>query len=146
MKMLKHVAVAAFFAFASSTAMMAQESSYTPGSVWNSSRIKVMPGQFETYMDWLKGNWKVRMDALKKEGNLISYHVLAVNNARHGEPDLILVTQSKDYLTTAQQLALEKKIDALMASDSRKDDTASGERKVMRELMGTMQMQELNLK
>ena len=34
---------------------MAQEASYKPGSVWVASRINVLPGQFENYMDFLAG-------------------------------------------------------------------------------------------
>lgn len=38
--------------------VMAQESSYKPGTVWNAGRIDVLPGQFENYMDWLATSWK----------------------------------------------------------------------------------------
>jgi hypothetical protein len=123
MKLLKHAASAALFAvFATtcvSTPVLAQDSSYTPGSVWVSSRIKTEPGQFENYLDWLNTDWKKRMEFMKKEGVLLSYHVLQVNNARMGEPDIILVQEYRDYQTTAQQLAMDKKIEAMMAQDAR---------------------------
>jgi hypothetical protein len=146
MKLLKHAATAALFAVFATTSIQAQESSYTPGSVWVSSRIKTEPGQFENYMDWLNGDWKKRMEFMKKEGTLLSYHVLSVNNTRAGEPDIILVQEFRDYQTTAQQMAMDKKIDAMMAQDARKSDMASGERKSLRTLMGSMEMQELKLK
>jgi hypothetical protein len=150
MKLLKHAASAALFAvFATtcvSTPVLAQDSSYTPGSVWVSSRIKTEPGQFENYLDWLNTDWKKRMEFMKKEGVLLSYHVLQVNNARAGEPDLILVQEYRDYYSNAQQDAMQKKLDAYMAADSRKNDAASGARKSMRQMMGTMEMQELKLK
>jgi hypothetical protein len=76
----------------------------------------------------------------------VSYHVLQVNNARAGEPDLILAIETKDYFTTAQQLALQKKFEKFMASDTHKLDAGSGERKVMRKLDGGMELQELKLK
>lgn len=129
-----------------STAAFAQDSSYKPGTVWNFSHIKVEPGQFENYMDFLSKTWKKGNEWGKKEGNVVSYHVFAVNNPRDGEPDLILAVESKDYLSTAQQLELQKKFEAFMAADQRKMEAASGERKVMRKLAGSMQLQELTLK
>ena len=124
----------------------AQSSSYTPGTVWNFSNIQIEPGQFENYMDFLATTWKKSNEFGKKEGNVVSYHVFQVNNPRNGEPDLILAIESKDYLTNAEQLALQKKFEAFMAMDQRKMDTAGGERKVMRKLVGNMELQELNLK
>jgi hypothetical protein len=49
-------------------------------------------------------------------------------------------------MTNADQLALQKKYEAFMAMDQRKMDTAGGERKVMRKLVGNMELQELKLK
>lgn len=128
------------------TAASAQASSYTPGTVWNVSSIKIEPGQFENYMDFLAKTWKKSNEFGMKEGNVVSYRVLAVNNPREGEPDLYLVIETKDYLTTAQQLALQKKYEEFMAMDQHKMDAGSGERKVMRKLAGSMELQELKLK
>ena len=124
----------------------AQSSSYTPGTVWNFSNIQIEPGQFEKYMDFLATTWKKGNEFGKKEGNVVSYHVFQVSNPRNGEPDLILAVETKDYLTNAEQLAQQKKFEAFMATDTRKADTASGERKSMRKLVGGMELQELKLK
>ena len=126
--------------------VFAQSSSYTPGTVWTITNIQIEPGQFENYMDFLANTWKKGNEFGKKEGNVVSYHVFQVNNPRKGDPDLILAIESKDYLTTAEQLALQKKFEAFMATDTHKADTASGERKVMRKLAGGMELQELKLK
>lgn len=125
---------------------VAQESSYTPGTVWESSYIKVLPGQFENYMDYLATTWKKVQEFGKKEGAILDYHVLSTNNARQGEPDLILIIEYKDYRTTAQQEALSDKVNAMLAQDDRKADAASGARGQMRELLGSRQYQELKLK
>ena len=127
-------------------AAFAQASSYTPGTVWTFSNIQIEPGQFENYMDFLSTTWKKSNEFGKKEGNVVSYHVFQVNNPRNGEPDLILAIESKDYLSNAEQLALQKKFEAFMAMDQRKMQSAGGERKVMRKLVGSMELQELNLK
>jgi hypothetical protein len=130
----------------SSLPALAQESSYTPGSVWFFSNIKVEPGHFEKYMDYLGSNWKKVQELGKKEGIIVSYHVLAVNAQRHDEPDLVLAVELKDYQSNAQQLAFQKKVEAMLAADTRKQDAASGERGAMRKLVGNMQLQELILK
>lgn len=124
----------------------AQESSYRPGTVWEVSRIDVLPGQAENYMDYLATTWKRIQEFGKAEGVVVSYHVLSTNNARAGEPDLVLVIEYKDYQTTAQQEAMSKKVNAMLAQDRRKADSASGERGKMRELMGSAEYQELILK
>jgi hypothetical protein len=136
-------AVAAAPAMAQSAAA---PSSYAPGTVWQTSRIEIMPGQFENYMDWLKNNWKPNQEFLKAEGWIVSYHVLAVNNRREGEPHLILVQEWRDYPTTAQREDLGNRWLARQKSNDRQAAAQSGERMVMRRQLGGMELQELNLK
>lgn len=137
---------AAMTAMALTTPAMAQEPSYKFGTVWEAGRIDVLPGQFDNYMDWLAGQWKKIQELGKAEGIIVEYHVLATNNARAGEPDLILIVEYKDYQTIAQQEAFNKKVNALLAQDDRKAGAASAERGKMREQLGSVQYQELILK
>ena len=131
---------------AMTTPTMAQEASYKPGTVWTASRIYVLPGQFENYMDWLAADWKRIHEFGKKEGVELSYHVLQVNNPRKDEPNLILLIETRDHLTTAQQEAFNKRLNAYLASDDRKQGAASAVRGAMRELWGSTEYQELVLK
>lgn len=140
------VGTAALLLAALATPAAAQESSYKPGTVWETSRIRVMPGQFENYMDWLATSWKRIQEQGKAEGVVVSYHVLATDERRNDEPDLILVIQYKDYMTTAQQESMRKKVNALLAQNDRQATAAAGERRKMREQMGTTKYQELILK
>ncbi|MBV9843124.1 MAG: hypothetical protein JOY99_16590 [Sphingomonadaceae bacterium] len=126
--------------------VLAQASSYLPGSVWQVSDIKTEPGQFENYIDYLGGNWRKELEYQKKLGYVLSYHVFAVNSPRRDEPDLILAVEYKDYVPNAEQLAIQKKIEAMMQEDAHKSDSASGERKSMRTTLGSMELQELKLK
>lgn len=146
MKMKSLFVGAAMMAAMMATPAMAQESSYRPGTVWEASRIDVLPGQFENYMDYLATTWKKIQEMGKAEGVVVEYHVLQTNNARAGEPDLILIIEYKDYQTTAQQEAIQKKVNAALAQDNRKAAAAMGERTKMRELMGSTEYQELILK
>ena len=146
MKMKSLFVGAAMMAAMMATPAMAQESSYRPGTVWEASRIDVLPGQFENYMDYLATTWKKINELGKAEGVVVEYHVLQTNNARAGEPNLILIIEYKDYQTTAQQEAMQKKDNAALAQDNRKAAAAGGERTKMRELMGSTEYQELILK
>ncbi|MFM5955207.1 MAG: hypothetical protein ACKOPE_13025 [Novosphingobium sp.] len=125
---------------------MTQERSYRQGSVWTASQVRVLPGQFDNYMDFLDGQWKRVQEFGKKEGVVLSYHVLAVNNARKDEPNMVLLIEAKDYMTTAQQDAFNDKLNAFLASDDRKQDAASAARGPMREQHGSVEFQELILK
>jgi hypothetical protein len=148
MTMMKSIMAAAGVALALSMTApaIAQESSYKPGTVWQASRINVLPGQFENYMDFLAARWKKVQELGKKEGIIVEYHVLSTNNARHGEPDLILIVEYKDYQTTAQQTAFNEKVNALLGEDDRKAAAANGARASMRESLGSTEYQELILK
>ena len=147
MQFVKSLCVgAAMIAATLAAPVMAQESNYKPGTVWEASRIDVLPGQFENYMDYLATTWKKNQELAKAEGIVLDYHVLAVNNPRQGEPDLVLIVEYKDYQTTAQQEAFRKKVNAMMAMDDRKQATANGERGKMRDLMGSTEYQEMILK
>jgi hypothetical protein len=124
----------------------AEDSSYTLGTVWELSYIKTEPGQFENYVDWLSKAWVKEQEFGRKEGYLVSYHVLNVNHTRANEPDLILAVEYKDYMPTADRLAAQRKFEAYVASSARKMDEESGGRKVMRTLEGSIEAQELKLK
>jgi len=82
----------------------------------------------------------------KREGYVVSYHVLSVNNPRADEHDLILAVESKDYYSKAEQLAQQKKVEALLAADQRKMEAQSLDRSPMRKFAGGMELQELVLK
>ena len=128
------------------TGVFAQDSNYTPSTVWTFSNIKIEPGQFENYMDFLAKTWKKTNEFGVKEGYIVSYHVFQVNNPRSNEPDLILAIEGKDYYSNAQLLDQQKKFEAYMAKDARKMTAESGDRKSMRKLDGGMELQELKLK
>ncbi|MCE2892562.1 MAG: hypothetical protein LW848_15725 [Hyphomonadaceae bacterium] len=150
MKMITRLAAGAALAIAmtmgAAAPAMAQESSYKPGSVFELSYIKVMPGEFENYMDYLSDRWKKSNEFLKKEGVVLSYRVLAINNAREGEPSLVLLIEYKDYATNAQKDAVGKKLNEFMAQTDRSSQAASAARRKMREQRGSMELQELILK
>jgi len=125
---------------------VADESRYEPVNVWYVSDIDVLDGQFENYMTWLADEWVKFRELNAMHGNEIGYHVLMNTTPRDGEPDLYLVTISKDFQTIAEGLAVEKKINAAMAKDRKKFEAESAGRGPMRKVMGNIELIELKLK
>ncbi len=146
MKLIKTVLLTAALLTSTSSVVLANDSSYSYGTVWEAHGIKVKSGQFENYMDHLAAGWKQSYEMGKDEGYVVDYHVLASTHPREGEADLVLVVEFKDFTTTAQRKDIWEKIQNKMATDDRKSDKEYGDREVMRESLSSSQYQELNLK
>ena len=153
-KMLKSFVAASLAAAAIAAPVIAQAQpraaasqerarSYHPGTVWVASRIDVHDGQFENYLDYLSGQWRQIQELGRRERIVVDYHVLATNNPRQGEPDIVLIVEYRDYQTTAQQEAFQRLVERTLSQGPRAQDTASGARGSMRDLMGSVEYQEL---
>lgn len=142
----------ALLAFALATASfaatpaLAQRSTTEPGNYTSVSMIKVLPGQFENYMDFLSVQWKKQNEFAKSKGYITSYHVLSAVDARSNEPDLFLVIEFKDWPTNAESKRRQDEFVAMMKMDEHQMDAASGARGPMRTQMGSMTLQEVLLK
>ena len=145
-KILRAVCAAALLTAVGSPALAQSDSHYAPGPLWYVTAVHVEDGQFENYMDFLADKFKKEHEFGIKEGVELSYHVLSVNQKRAGEPDLYLVFTTKDYLTTAQQLAFEAKLNAMLREDRRTGEASGAKRAPMRKILGNMELQELTLK
>ncbi len=124
----------------------AQRSTYEDGNYTNVSMIKVLPGQFENYMDYLASQWKKQNEFAKSKGYLVSYRVLAAVNSRADEPNLFLVMEFKDWPTNAESKRRQDEFVAMMKMDEHQMDTAAVGRGPMRTQMGSMTLQEVVLK
>lgn len=134
---------AALFATAPATA---QRSSVEFGNYTSISMIKVLPGQFENYMDFIGKQWKTQNEWSKKKGYITEYHVLSAVDPRNGEPDLFLVIEFKNWPTTAEAQRRQDEFVAMMKMDEHQLDAASAQRGPMRTQMGSMTLQEVVLK
>lgn len=126
--------------------VMAQDSRYDPGHIWYVTGIDVLDGQFENYTAWLAEEWVKFRKLNAMHGNEVGYHVLVNTQPRDGEPDLYLVTINKDFLSVAEGLAVEKKINDAMAKDRRTMEKEGAARGPMRKVMSNMELMELKLK
>jgi hypothetical protein len=84
---------------------------YRNGSVWSIGFIKMKPGMETAYLNYVAGDWKREQEALKKDGQIISYKVMTTED--HGSDDwnIMLMTEYKDMATME---ANEAKADNLL--------------------------------
>jgi hypothetical protein len=84
---------------------------YRNGAVWNISYIRMKPGMETAYLNYIAGDWKREQDALRKDGQIISYKI--IQTEAHGSADfnLMLMTEYKDLATYEKNL---DKADALL--------------------------------
>jgi hypothetical protein len=72
---------------------------YHNGSVWNISFIKMKPGMDTAYLNYIAGDWKREQEALKKDGQIISYKVLTTEAHGSNDWNIMLMTEYKDMAT-----------------------------------------------
>ena len=137
--------LAAPLALASMNAL-AQERSYTEGSVLEISSIKIKPGGFDTYMNWLAKSWKAANEEYKKAGLIVDYGVYG-NNARNpNEPDLYLVIVYKNWGALDGLQDKTDPIDRKIYGSQEAANQGYVDREKIREVLGVEYAQVLNLK
>ena len=84
---------------------------YRNGSVWSIGFIKMKPGMETAYLNYVAGDWKREQEALKKDGQIMSYKVMTTED--HGLTDwnIMLMTEYKNMATME---ANEAKADNLL--------------------------------
>jgi hypothetical protein len=70
---------------------------WTDGPVVNSAYIRTVDGHFDDYMHWLATTYKKQQEAAKAAGIITSWRVLIVEARTPQDPDVILVTEFKNW-------------------------------------------------
>ncbi len=118
---------------------------YHSGSVWSIGFIKMKPGMETAYLNYVAGDWKRQQEALKKDGQIISYKVLTTE--AHGEDDwnIMLMTEYKDAATReANQTKADNLAQTVIGTDE-KQMQGYRERLQIREVMENRIAQEIVL-
>ena len=89
------------------------------GSVWSISLIKMKPGMETAYLNYIAGDWKREQEALKKDGQILSYKVITTE--AHGSNDWNIMLMS-EYKNLATMEANEDKADNLAQTVSGNDE------------------------
>jgi len=146
MKMLKRAALAAAMAaacVAGQANAQSAERTYDNGPVWTVGYIETKPGMFDEYMAYINGPYKALQEAAKKRGDILSYHVLAVDSPREHEPDVILMIEFKNMAVFDRSLAELDKDTAGVFGSLPKSNQAAIKREDIRTLRGGVTAREL---
>ena len=84
---------------------------YHNGSVWSIGFIVMKPGMDTAYLNYVATDWKKEQEALKKDGQIISYMVIQTEGHSGTDWNLMLMTEYKDMATME---ANEAKADNLL--------------------------------
>jgi len=140
-------ASAALLALATlSTAAYADGRYWTDGPVINVASIRTVDGHFDDYMKWLSTTYKQTQEAAKKAGLILSYRVLVIEARTPQDPDILLVTEFKNWAALDH---LGGKLDAISAQVEGSVDKANqseADRAKIRTVLGARTMQEAILK
>jgi len=123
-----------------------QEKPYTEGSVWYITMIRVKPGMLDVYMrDVLPLRKKIDEEA-KKQGLILSDHILSGNASGRDDFDVMFLTEYKNWAAfdgiSAKYDAIERKI----IGSEEKAVQLMTKRTEVREIIGEKPMQELVIK
>jgi hypothetical protein len=137
---------ALFLMTALSTAALADGQHWNDGPIVNASYIRTVDGHFDDYMAWLATTWKKQQEASKKAGLIVSYRVLVVEARGPTDPDVILITEFKNWAALDN---LGSKFDAVSAQvegSVEKANQSQVDRSKIRTVLGSRTMQEAMLK
>ena len=138
-------------AFALATPAAAQmvpfEDYEASASVYEMVTVDIEPGEFETYLENLKGTWVAANDVAKSLGHIEDYAIYANTNGAGEQFDLLLVVK---YAKTADLEPSKKRYDEFMAAwgEQRVESNQRTVREVynnIRELTGQWHVREITL-
>lgn len=84
---------------------------YRNGTVWSVGFIRMKPGMETAYLNYIAGDWKREQEALKKDGQIISYKILQTEAHGSNDWNLMLLSEYKDLASYEANL---EKTDALL--------------------------------
>jgi len=145
---LSRLSTLALFAVLSLSSAVAygQDKPYTQGSVWSVSFIRVKPGMFDVYMRDLLPMRKSLEAEAKKQGLILSSHILSGDAMGRDDWDLMLMVEYKNW---AALDGLSAKYDAMLSKvvgSEEKQVQVMTKRTEVREIIGEKTMQELLIK
>ncbi|MCE4557229.1 hypothetical protein [Pelomonas cellulosilytica] len=145
MKRLTTICLALVLAGASTFGWAQDAKPYKEGPVTEVSYIKIKPGRFDDYMQFLATSYRGLMDAQKKAGLILGYNIYSAQAKTPQEPDLILT------VTYANMAALDRideaeAVSAKVIGSQAAQNKATVERGPMRDILGSELIRELVLK
>ena len=109
---------------------------YHDGSVWAIGVISMKPGMDGAYKNYLASEWKKQQEALKKDGQIISY--MAIQTESHSSTDwnMLLLTEYKDLATYEANQTKADNLAQTVIGDDAKQMQGYRDRLLIREVLG----------
>ncbi len=148
---MKRIGLAAAVLTCLSVPAVAQEH-WTDGPVWECSAYRTNPGQFDTYMQWLRSHALVTTGEAKKQGLIQDYKVFVKPPQDANDYDVLICNLHASFAKALDfNQEDEDKFDAITAkhwatAERDKQREQSAPRLEMRKFLGTTFVREVNLR
>ena len=118
---------------------------YRNGSVWQISFIQMKPGMDTAYLNYLTGDWKRENEALKKDGQILSYKVITTEGHTSTDWNIMLMVEYKNLATMEANEAKADNLAQTVIGNDEKQMQGYRDRLAIREVMGTRLAREIIL-
>ena len=115
------------------------------GSVWAISLIKMNPGMETAYLNYIAGDWKREQEALKKDGQILSYKVITTEAHGSNDWNIMLMSEYKDLATMEANEAKADNLAQTVIGDDEKQRQGYRDRLQIREVLETRVAREIVL-
>jgi hypothetical protein len=119
---------------------------YNDGPVINVASIRTVDGHFDDYMHWLATTFKKQQEAAKKAGLITGYRVIVIEARGPNEPDILLVTEYKNWAALDHLGSKLEAISAQVEGSVEAANKSEAERARIRTVLGSRTEQEAILK
>ncbi len=119
---------------------------YSDGPVVNSAYIRTVDGHFNDYMHWLATTYKKQQEAAKAAGLISNWRVLVVEAHSPQEPDIILVTEYKNWAALDHLGGKLDQVSSKLEGSVEAADKSEADRSKIRTILGSRTSQEAILK
>jgi len=110
---------------------------YRNGSIWQISFIQMKPGMDTAYLNHVAGDWKRQNEALKKDGQILSYKVITTEGHSSTDWNIMLMIEYKDMATMEANEAKADNLAQTVIGTDEKQMQGYKDRLAIREVMGT---------
>lgn len=115
------------------------------GSVWSISLIKMKPGMETAYLKYIAGDWKREQEALKKDGQILSYKVITTETHGSNDWNIMLMSEYKDLATMEANEAKADNLAQTVIGNDEKQMEGYRERLQIREVLDVRTAREIVL-
>ena len=125
---------------------LADGKDWSDGPVINVASIRTVDGHFDDYMHWLATTYKKQQDAAKKAGLITAYRVIVVEARGPNDPDILLVTEFKNWAALDNLGGKFDKVSAEVEGSVEAAAKSEADRGKIRTVLGSRTEQEAILK